>query len=150
MATAAVAGFLVLDQTAKACRKHLVAVLELKAAQMLPFAVWVLTLAQKQELMAARTLMPADQVLMVDRMLNSDQVPMVVRRLESVEQVPRADQMLAVVADLSQRIAQRHYFVVDRELTVGRMLKPGRMLPLLAVHFARKVMTVLGWLVLLE
>lgn len=160
MATAAVVDFLVLEQMAKACQKHLAAVLELRVAQTPRSAAWVLTVAQRQALMAARTLMPVGLLLMADRKLHSDPVPMVdqtlyfdrvprvVRRLESVERVLRADQTLAVAADSSQRAVQRHCFVADRELMVGQKLKLDQTLLLLAVYFVRKAMAVLGWLVL--
>lgn len=145
---------------AKACQKHLAAVLELKVAQMPHFVAWVLKVAQRPALMAAQTLTFAGLVLMADRMLYSDlvqmvdqmlyfdRVPRVVRRLYSVERVLRVDQTLAGVVDPSQRTAQRHCSVADREPTVGQTLKLDQTLLLVAVHFARKVMAVLGWLVL--
>ena len=112
MVTAAAAGFLVPGQTVKAYRKHLAAVLEPRAVQKHHFAVWVLALVNALPIGQIQAL-HLPWVLLADRMPYFDLRPMVDRMLYSAEQVPRADQMLAEVADPRQRFAQRKCFVVD-------------------------------------
>ena len=86
MATVAVADFLVLEQTVKACRRYSAAGLVPRAVQTHHSAAWVLALVRSR---------------LVGRKASLGLRPRVDQKLYFAEQVLRADQMLAEVADPS-------------------------------------------------